>query len=87
MSNVIIPGENVKTKKDAEKFLKDTGTDVSFLKPGWKEHKQKLKAEDRKYKKEMHRILKDRVKDRRFSMPYREGQWEKIFGKKDKDCG
>ena len=59
MANIIFPNESVKTKQDAEKFLKDTGTDVSFLKPGWKEHKQKLKAEDRKYNKEMYRILKE----------------------------
>ena len=87
MPNVIIPGESIKTKDDAKKFMKDHN--ASFMQEGWVEHKQKLNDKDRKYRKEMHHILKDRVKDRRFSFSYAPGQWEAIFGKKDKqeDCG
>lgn len=79
MANVHIKGECIKTRKDAEKCLKDA--DASFLREGWVEHTHKLDDQDKKYQKEMYKILKGHVKDRQFSMPWKEGQWEAVFGK------
>ena len=77
MANIHIDGESIKTKKDAEKLLKDAN--ASFVQDGWVEHQHKLDDQDKKYNKEMYKILKDRVKDRQFSFNYAPGQWEAIF--------
>ena len=50
------------------------------MQDGWVEHQHNLDDKDKKYEKEMYKILKDRVKDRQFSMPWKDGQWEAIFG-------
>ena len=81
MANVHIHGEAIKTKEDATKLLKDAN--ASFVQDGWVEHQQKMDDKDKKYEKEMYKILKDRVKDRQFSFNWAPGQYEAIFGKKD----
>jgi hypothetical protein len=79
MSNVIIPGESIKTKKDAGKFLKDIDSDV--VSDGWVEHEQKLDEKKRKTDAELYKIMKDRVEDRVFSIQWPDGLYEKIFPK------
>ena len=80
ISNVIIPGECIKTEKDAEKCLKDA--DADFLDEGWLEHEQIMEDKKRKNHEELYYRLKGRVANRQFAMPYSEGQFEQIFGKK-----
>lgn len=80
-----IPGECIKTKKDAEKLLRDT--DADFMDEGWQEHEQRMEDKKRKNHEELYYRLKGRVANRQFAMPYKEGQWEAIFGHKEKSAG
>ena len=79
MSNIKIPGESIKTKKDAGKFLKDINNDI--VDEGWVEHEHKMEDEKRNTNQELCKCIKDRVV-LRFSMPWAPGQWESIFGGK-----
>ena len=78
--NIKIPGESVRTKEDATKFLKDIEADV--VDDGWVEHERKLDDQNKKYNKELYSCMKDRLVNCRFSFNYKPGQWESIFGGK-----
>ena len=77
MANIKIDGDSIKTKEDATKFLQDV--DASFVKEEWKEHDTKLDDEERKYNKEMYKIMKDRVVDRVMAVTYPDGLYEKLY--------
>ena len=79
MANVIIKGENVKTKKDAEKCLKDH--DASFLREGWQERERKCEAIDRKCDAKCYDVLKSNSYGKYYGVRWPDGLWEKIFGK------
>jgi hypothetical protein len=79
MSNIRIPGESIKTKKDAGKFLKDI--DSGVVDEGWVEHQHKLDDHDRRTNQELYRVMQDHVADRVFSIQWPDGLYEKIFPK------
>ena len=79
MSNIKIPGESIKTKKDAEKCLKDH--DASFLKEGWLEHEERRDMMDKKCDEKVYDVLKSNSYGKYYGINYKPGQWEQIFGK------
>lgn len=83
MANIKIQGEAIKTKKDAEKFLKDV--DSPIVDEGWVEHTHKLDDKEKMWNKRLYDRLKDRLANHQFGFNWKPGQYEAIFGKKDED--
>jgi len=81
MSNVIIKGESIRTKRDAEKCLKDH--DATFLREGWREHEARRDEMDKKCDAKVYDVLKSNSYGKYYGVSWKPGQWEKVFGKKD----
>jgi hypothetical protein len=79
MSNVIIKGESIKNKKDAEKYFKDHDADITS--DGWQEREAKCEAIDRKCDAKCYDVLKHNSYGKYYGFHWQEGQWERIFGK------
>ena len=78
MANIHIPGDSIKTEKDAEKCLKDH--DASFLRDGWLEHEEKRDEIDKKCDAKIYDVLKSNSYGKYYGFNWKEGQWERIFG-------
>ena len=84
MANIKIPGESIKTKKDAEKFFKDNdATDTGITSDGWLDREARCESIDRKCDSCVYDVLKNNSYGKYFGFKWKPGQWEAVFGKKD----